>query len=58
MKWLYQILESPFFGAICAWFAAIKICEQIGMNDWRIVAVPGAILFAYYAVAKDREKSN
>jgi hypothetical protein len=58
MKWLNRTLESPFFGAMCAWSAAIKLCEQIGMTDWRIVAVPFAIVLAYWAAAKDREISK
>ena len=35
MKWLIEPLESRFAGMLCVWFAAIAVCDQIGMRDWR-----------------------
>ncbi|HEY6621765.1 MAG TPA: hypothetical protein VIY68_19665 [Steroidobacteraceae bacterium] len=57
MKWLIEPLESRFAGMLCVWFAAIAVCDQIGMRDWRIVAVPLALILAYSILAKGREIS-
>ena len=56
MKWLIEPLESRFAES-CVWFAAIAVCDQIGMRDWRIVAVPLALILAYSILAKGREIS-
>ena len=57
VKWLIEPLESRFAGMLCVWFAAIAVCDQIGMRDWLIVAVPLALILAYSVLAKGREIS-
>jgi hypothetical protein len=58
MERLYGLLESQFVGLMCTWYATFAICEQIGMKDWHIIAVPFAGALAYYVATKDRQISN
>jgi hypothetical protein len=42
------MLDSKAFGAACVGVVSAAICRVAGMSDWRLIALPLLVAFAYY----------